>query len=683
MASWKDTIKDDDGSQEVAPAKSWKDTIVDDNQPKDGFFDQDVQHFVDKTRAIETPLIPRVNNVGELADTAEDFAVGTAQGATLGAADEIGGALSALLEKGASYIPGTSAYDTRQVDEQLKAQGFQVPEESLAESYRGYQQASQDAFKAAEERSPIANTIGNIAGSMASGTAVGGALGIGNQAKNAQSVYDIAKTQGLAKAGGELLKRGGTSFVQAAPAMALETAMVSEGNLDNAENREELGKDVLGGLAFGLPAVLGLNTATEVAAPAAKEASQYVSGKIDDFIDDTPFLRKMNKAFEYGEKGVNPISEKNLKSFEPGKQGLIRQETSKAEGLIDDIKKADQKLGEQVSQALDQADLTGMKMDIANEYNQVANAMKFSYDMLAEINENSRGKQIFEKLSRGILNDSSPSEIKALLNDVDSFIGKFDSDRNPTDMIKYKILPSLYKFRDAISSKLKTEVPAYGQAVDRFHNFRKLVPETILAGDLPQDAAKIWMGDLKNSERDLLEASRKLMRGATGEGTSYRPVQEAFENTIQGMKQFETQFGQVMPKSATDYKNLIQDTSDDVMLRSDMMTVKNPLVTSGNLVSHVAQLGRGGFHTGAYVAGKAKQPIANLSKKVYNMAPDQLNALAIKMQANPALKSLGQALQDGLANGDNAKKNAALFSIMQNPDARLLIRGNDDENEGN
>ncbi len=49
------------------------------------------------------------------------------------------------------------------------------------------------------------------------------------------------------------------------------------------------------------------------------------------------------------------------------------------------------------------------------------------------------------------------------------------------------------------------------------------------------------------------------------------------------------------------------------------------------------------------------------------------------MKTAPGLKILGEALEQGLANGDQAKKNAAIFSILQHPEASLYFQ-NEDEN---
>lgn len=653
----------------------------------------DVPKFED-TEEITQAAPSKLEQIGEMAkgileptlETAQDAATGATEGMFMGAADEIGGGLAALLEKGASYIPGTAANNTKNVDEQLQAQGFEVPQESMIDKFRGYQQGSEAAFNEAGDRSPIANIAGNIGGSIASGTALGGALGLGGQAAKGKSAYDVYKSEGAMKAGVDLLTKGAKTYAKAAPAMAVEGALNSEGALlgGTDEQQGQVGKDVLSNLAFGVPAILGLEGATELVAPAAKAGVKAVSKYADDVVESSPFLRKMGKAMDYGEQGINPISEKNLTSFDLGKEGLIRQETSKAQSIVDDIKKADKKLGENIGRVFDEADKSGIKMTLDNELQGALEAMDFSYQNLADMAENPRGRQVFQQISQLSKSDVTPTEAKALLNDVNSFIGKFAADKNPSDVVKYKTLPMLEKFASQLSNRLKSEVPGYQQAAERFTQFRQLVPETLIAGDLPQDAAGVWMGNLKNSDKNLLEASRKLIRGGSGEGTAYKSTKEAFENTITGMKQFEANDlargnEQLMAKTGDQYKGFIQDASDDVMLRNDMMTVKNPIPTSGNLLGQAAQLGRGGIHMGAYAAGKVKKPIADISRRAYNMPAEKLNTIADDLVNKHGMTTLGNALKEGIANGDAAKKNAALFSIMQNPTARILFEQDDEE----
>ena len=103
-------------------------------------------------------------------------------------------------------------------------------------------------------------------------------------------------------------------------------------------------------------------------------------------------------------------------------------------------------------------------------------------------------------------------------------------------------------------------------------------------------------------------------------------------------------------------------------------------------ISGLAQTGRGAILTTSYLAGRAASSkpamkIASMGRNLYNAPADTLNGLAAKLEANPVLSMFGKSLREGLENGDSAKKNAALFTIMQNPNARAFIEAEEPENE--
>lgn len=66
-----------------------------------------------------------------------------------------------------------------------------------------------------------------------------------------------------------------------------------------------------------------------------------------------------------------------------------------------------------------------------------------------------------------------------------------------------------------------------------------------------------------------------------------------------------------------------------------------------------------------------------LTKQIYNASEDQLRDLGQQMKNIPGISPLGHALTKGLDNKDTVGVNAAIFSIMQNPQARILINAQD------
>ena len=59
---------------------------------------------------------------------------------------------------------------------------------------------------------------------------------------------------------------------------------------------------------------------------------------------------------------------------------------------------------------------------------------------------------------------------------------------------------------------------------------------------------------------------------------------------------------------------------------------------------------------------------------VFNAGNDSLNQLAQKLKANPAAAHLGEKLEYALQHKDETAKTAALFSLMQNPSYREMLK---------
>jgi hypothetical protein len=64
-----------------------------------------------------------------------------------------------------------------------------------------------------------------------------------------------------------------------------------------------------------------------------------------------------------------------------------------------------------------------------------------------------------------------------------------------------------------------------------------------------------------------------------------------------------------------------------------------------------------------------------MQQNLYKASPEDLKAISSKLQMEPALKFLGNHLANALADNNEQMKNAALFAIAQNPQARQLLKG--------
>lgn len=683
------------------------------------------QSLLDKEIPFTPIFDPTLRDVGEtISNTAtnvHDFALGGTQGMLANSADELAGGLGvgieSLINGAKGLIPGTDQNKLNKLEEgnlpvdQLpgltpeliaklkgqKAAAIKMPEESAADIYKTYQKGSEAEFAKAEERSPILYGAGQIGGSIASGITMGGALGL-NAADKGKKILDIASQQGKLKAGIELLKRGGKNALMAAPLMAVEGVTSSKGNLiggNDAEQAQVL-SDVKNNLAFGIPAVIGMQGISDVAAPYVKnkadKAVNYLGNKADEVINDSAFLRQAKKIYKYGrDQGINPASEK-----EAGK--LFHNEIGDARSKVDELLKADEHLGKGISNALEEAEKLGTSIPVDDVVDRSFATLAKEYDKMLEVDANSRGRFIFNKIANKTSRNVSPLEAQDLLKDVDAFIGKFKAVGQKTEADNI-ILENLFNFRKNLSNRMKEVVPKYGAAAGRFEEFRRLIPETIISGKTPTDISGVYMGSLKNPEFKLFQKMEDMTTGATGSSQGAIPIKQAFEQMKQNMSQFETNdaarrladptLKNPLLKSTDEFASSIRESADDAIARRQLMSSEESRSLGSNAITGATGIGQASKSKALYglnVAGRAvrkatNSSAANISRKIYNMPAESLNNAADQLINTPGLKVLGTALKEGLSSGDQAKKNAALFSIMQNPSARMFFTGDENEEE--
>lgn len=705
--SWKDRATKVDHVATLPKTGSWRDRAVPVQEPKED------------TEEVDSSLL---QSAGE---TAYDGMLGLTDGMTFGLASEAGAVgatgLEYLLDGAKRITPGTDRNKLAKleagelsVDElpgltpeliaKLKSKGkvevdaIDPQEMGVAETYRDYHDSTDATFKEAQKRSPLAYGVSEIAGGMASGVAAGKALGVFG-GKGLEGIKDIATNEGKLKAGIELLKRGGTSFGKAAPLLAVEGVGRSDGKLIGeelgSENQMKVLEDVKDNLKYGALGMAGMEAVTGVGAPLIKAGAKKLAKAGGDFAADSTFLQKLKKANEYGEAGINPTSKKTLVNTDVDGVGLLKQETNQARDIAKVYNDAANEIGEQILPSLDKAAERGLKFNIDETFNKAFAPISKDVDLINSISSDARGRKIFERISNATSKEIDPREAKKLIHDVQVAIEDIASRKSPTsaqeDTLKY-----LESFKREFDQQLKRAVPEYKTAVERFASFRKKVHETILSGDKDVADSTIFWGKTKNNKEKLTEEIKDQMRGFYTEGKAGNPIGEAFENHMTNLKKFEIEdaarmksagvenYTSPLKRSAAEIENEIRDTAMAAATRDSMMAVKDPRRSFklGGIVGGLLDIGGSTALHGARFAGKlgvtgaargvAKRG-ADWTRKVYNLPAEQLNETAKRMQNVSGLKTLGKALEEAVTNGDQAKKNAALFSAMQNPSAAIFF----------
>jgi hypothetical protein len=623
----------------------------------------------------------------------QDLGMGIAQGTTLGGAEEIGAGLQTLLAK----ILPNSPLD---VDKQLAKQGFTGDiTSSASDFYRQAENEEQDRYNKSEERSPFLYGAGELGGAITTGVATGGAAssmtGIGQQA-----LKEVVKQGGKQALGKEILKRGallgGTGAIEGGIAGALGS---EKGELIGAtpEEKEALKADTIGGAVMGGTLGFGGGLISDIGSTSAGKALEKAKQATGEFIEERPFLRKIKEQYQMGKEGIDPSSEKDLgirTQFDEAGNEIVGPKISQyaqneATKLTNEIIEARNKIGKTVGDALDNADKAGVSIDLTNEVKNAGQRIMSAYDLAPNILVNPKGRAAYERMVQ--VGQSSVTEIRAVLDDMDAIYNQLDSIKNK-DTATELTMKNIADFRKQVSNKLKESIPAYKQAAERFQRFNELVPETIISKDKPREISGVFFGNLKSEQKDnkLYDAIMDLLDKGTAPGTSSLKAKTAFTNILDGLKQFEKEellrFGKgeisepAFKKKALDFEKEIQGVSDKLGSIKLGMFERADSGQQAKGLNVLFGLGEGLAGTSmrtANIVGRKMDKVADVTKAIYKMPHNKMMELSQKLKGIPGLKTYGEYLEEGLNSNDLSKRNAALFTIVQNPQSRMLISAED------
>lgn len=704
MAGWKDTIEDEDKA-----TKSWRESVQDESES----------------------VLPSLKAITE---TGQDFLTGGSQGATLGAADELGGGIAAGVET----LLGKLGIGPSAVDEQLAAQGFTGDiGESFLEKYRGYQEAGEKAALEARERSPVAEFAGQIGGGLLSSSALGlnqaamqGPKALLSQiaANKGKGEAALALLRGTATTGSRIADataRGVGMYAAALPAIAAESALSSQADIIGPQaDLGQVAQDVGLGVGLGLPMMVGLNVLPEVPGALSERVSKRiepVKEKLAEaFADENnPKLRQIAMAYQkYGkELGVSPrsaaqeikrgaeITPEQAREILDGRLGLgpkvdpasiqiqgddvaySLKDSIAADKLQRGLDAVDDLLGKRTGEAIEkstaQINVDPIIQQAANEIQQIVT----QYPRLAK---NRKSAKAYESILSGnpVLN---ARQVKDLIDDIDYNIGVFKRsvDLDPGER---EILPELLDLRSQLSATLKKNVPEYRAQAEQFESWREVI-EQLIAGPNDPVKSEIFYGKLNRGDKKVHEAILKLIEDASGTAASSGKDRTAFTKFMNKLAEFQALDAEranrgvqrVAPDTEQIRKFILQ-ASDDANLRQSVRRTSE----SRSIKPDWRELFIGKApESGAYLAGKTvrnwqkimqKSPVQGMiamSKAVYKAPAQSILNLASKLETSGQFKGVGKALREAVENGDTAKKNAALFTIMQNPNARAFISAED------
>jgi hypothetical protein len=601
--------------------------------------------------------VDKLKGMGEsVVQGTEDFLRGSAQGATLGFADELYGGGSALLK---SLDQGSI--------------------ENFLNNYRAAQKASEAAFSESKERSPWLYGGGELFGAMGAGAATAGA----GLASGARLGLREAAAQGRSVLAKELAKLAATGAVMG----GTQAAGLSKGTLGS----EELTADTAGGaLAGGVltPVIAG---AGSMLSPSLQRIAEKSKAKVSEYVDDSPFLKQVLRSYDKGKAGEAINQGRKYREISARRyMGDVEDEASK-------ILSAKELLGKEQGDILSAAGAKGTKVNVLESAKEASKELAELLGRPAVGTEAAvEGTQEFLKvvpgtsdfitsLNKFVQGELTPEATWELRNQV-------------TKLAKSKNLPFgakeiLNKLQTSIKDSLEEAVPDFATAAGVTKSYNKAVIDPLKKlGITPEETGYVKSLTPEQTKEKVTKSLSQIIKQERAPGQMGDDQKITLTRVIDNLKKLESERPGLMEKlgfgSVKEFEEGLISKADDKAIDRQILGYDPQSSPTTNIWSILslggATTGRGVPLAAANTAGrvvKATAPAAtklkNLSKGMFELPEDALREVADTLGAVPGFANLADALNRGMNDKNKWLKNAAIFSILQNPKARLLISGED------
>jgi hypothetical protein len=603
-----------------------------------------------------------------------DVAAMAGQGATLNFGDEI----LAAIKAGKDVATGKGSLD------------------NILDLYREHQKEEEAKYEALKAANPNLALVGELAG----GFLLPGGMIAKGAAKGATALESIlAAAKGGAKIG------------------ALAGAGSSKADLGNIE---ELGKDVLAGTAGG--AILG--GAISTAGQGLSKGIPAVIAKGEQA--DTPIIRNLAAAARKGFEGKKLLSDTAQKEIEKESQeaasSLETQMAGAVEGASKDIdvgfKRAaeleakvipDEEIKEGlalfgrnikneglVTPTVDaktakkiaavQNKLAAGKIDKATAEEQIKKIRLSSAGVAADFEQAlSAGGADVSKTPhemQGTL-DKLTSLVKGELNPQEAYnlaleLEKLDTELLPQGLVKSLKAAAKESADVALAPESTVGSSPITRAFQKQEDIKTKLPEMLLGEARPEQYQTKQLRDLGYSAPQKIydTVSKKIIDKLSDPATTgddARTLITTLEKNID-------ELNKTYPELNLDFKqviNRIKNVSQDVTLRKKILSEqgKTDEVASGVLDKLTNLLGYGGAYGTGSAVGAVGRGLGKFNNLISSASDATLMPVAKTLQGVKGVSHLGAALEGALNNKSLAAKNAAIFSIMQNPEARNAIKG--------
>lgn len=586
--------------------------------------------------------LPSSDDPGSL----HDALVGLGQGATLGFGDEALGGLQAAKD----VITG----DTKLED--------------LGSDYRKHQQENEKSFKDAKSRSPYLTGGGEVIGSLLPAVLTGG-LGeageVANLAKNGAGLREL--TTGAAQAGAKL-----------APIGALAGAGGSEGTTEQAIQDLTQGKipTIAKDTAFGGGAAALLGTGANIA---GKGASAVVD-KLGAMAADSPLVQKLLYAFKGGKDG---------QSFTGTKAGTDIQDTlnnisNSVTGQVQEpINQARELYGQMLQSATDKGAQLPTDTDLVSLFKAAQDRYKggLNPEMESLLNKYGTSKMDPNTLQT-ITNSLNPQEAKSLQNAL----------RGLTSKPSYDNASEISNLINGLTPAINSTLPEgeLAQANNIYKNAASVAEPFINKGETNPDIQKKLLSDLDPDAIGNIVNSytKKLIGNLQDSNKNGDEARSQLQNIIGRLKQANESAGAQLT-NPDQISNQITNASFPSSIRKgiygekagDSMGIPDGIVNAVTGAPYrVAQATGKIAGTASDVVESSRLP--ELGRNIYRATDDALQGAAQSLKA-AGHDDIASSLSNALQNKNDNLKNATLFTIMQNPQYRQAVFGQDQDKQQN
>jgi hypothetical protein len=552
----------------------------------------------------------------------ESFGKGVQQGATLGNADEIQGAIPAGMDKIQSLLAslGLLSKSPSDVNSELAAKGFtgDLGPQDSTEMYQQARDSSRKDYNAASAANPLSSLAGN---------AIGSALTLG------MAPARLVSPMGAAPEGAGILQAMTTGAANAAPVAAIAGSGMSNSDLTKGD---------IGGYAEDVAKDTALGAGVGAALPAISTVGKSVANGISQ----SKTMQDVLEAYRAGKDKLKLSDPETMKNLRDSLKSSAADASDKIQSTI-------QNLFKQKSDILSNLEDTGVKSNVKDVLQTFADQANGSIGVMRPEENQMINDAIAKTMIGG--NERSPQELENLIATFKDLKANVNT---PTGM---KSVNNAVQGLQQIQNNLDPQLQQINNKA-----FQTIDAAEALTGKNPLD----YLNGKKDLAMDNTLANKLEQQGNYKVSSDLGDI---LDNGLQTSKNAKiSPLSELVPDAAQGIKNTAQDaTRLDLAKRMQGETgkgfwagISDAVMTSAPKLSNA---------TGRAVENNTnflQQGISKLS----SATPDSIQELSSRMAATggAAGKQFANVLSESL-NKNGQSRNAIIFGLMQDPTFRALF----------